>query len=403
MASTTTTPDDFASRSSPEVDVIGDRQHLAGLMVEIRNLLRADTAVLLLLDISGRQLEPIVTVGFGRAYRAAMRVPVGRGFAGLVARSRSSVMITDLDAADIVNPVLRGSGLRSLLGAPLIVDDELVGVVHVGSALERTFTEEDDGLLKRSAERLARAIQDRRTAEEHTASLILQRSLLPGVLPLVPGIDFAARYLPADGDFGGDWYDVFTLPGGLVGVVMGDVAGHGLASSVIMGRLRSALRAYALDYDDPADVLTHLDQKLTHFERGAMATVLYIVIPPPFNEMFISSAGHLAPVIANPRTSVPRRQIDITVDPPLGVTPAWARRVTVVPLTIGDVVCAFTDGLVERRPVADNLFPDLDANIDLVAQALEDDTAEANCSHVLAQVLSDDADDDIALLVMRRT
>jgi sigma-B regulation protein RsbU (phosphoserine phosphatase) len=402
MAALTTTPDDFASRPSPEVDVIGDRQHLAGLMVEIRNLLRADTAVLLLLDATGRQLEPVISVGLGRAYRAAMRVPIGRGFAGLVATRRSNVMITDLATADIVNPVLRGSGLRSLLGAPLIVADELVGVVHVGSMLERTFTEEDDSLLTRSAERLARAIQDRRTAEEHTAALILQRSLLPGVLPQIPGIDFAARYLPADGDFGGDWYDVFTLPGGQVGVVMGDVAGHGLASSVIMGRLRSALRAYSLDYDDPAEVLTHLDRKLTHFERGAMATVLYIVIPPPFDKMIISSAGHLAPVVANPRSAGPRRQLEIAVDPPLGVTSAWARRATVIPLSAGDIVCAFTDGLVERRPGTD-LFPDIDSNIYAVADALEEDTAEANCSHVLARVLPDDADDDIALLVMRRT
>ena len=285
----------------------------------------------------------------------------------------------------------------------MIVDDELVGVVHVGSVLERTFTEDDDGLLNRSAERLARAIQDRRTAEEHTASLILQRSLLPGVLPQIPEIDFAARYLPADGDFGGDWYDVFTLPGGQGGIVMGDVAGHGLAASVIMGRLRSALRAYALDYVDPGVVLTHLDRKLTHFERGAMATVLYMVSEPPFTEMIISSAGHLAPVIANPSSSAPGHQLQIAVDPPLGSAPDWVRRTTVWPLEVGDIVCAFTDGLVERRPNERDLYPDLDVNVAAIAGALRDDTAEANCSHVLARVLPDDADDDIALLVMRRT
>ena len=88
------------------------------------------------------------------------------------------------------------------------------------------------------------------------------------------GVELAARYVPGDQlGVGGDWYDVFVLPSGDLGVVVGDVSGHGLRSAVVMGRLRSALRAYASIEDDPAMVLGCLDRKIQHFEAGNLATV----------------------------------------------------------------------------------------------------------------------------------
>jgi serine phosphatase RsbU (regulator of sigma subunit) len=77
---------------------------------------------------------------------------------------------------------------------------------------------------------------------------------------------------------GGDWFDVFGLPSGHLGAVIGDVSGHGLRAAVVLGRLRSALRAYALDADDPAEVLTRLDRKIPHFEAGSLATIIYAMV-----------------------------------------------------------------------------------------------------------------------------
>ncbi len=90
----------------------------------------------------------------------------------------------------------------------------------------------------------------------------------------------AARYVPGTGKVGGDWYDVFALPSGEVCAVIGDVAGTGLKAAVIMGRMRSALRAYALETTDPADMLDRLERKMQHFEPEAMATVLCAVFEP---------------------------------------------------------------------------------------------------------------------------
>ncbi len=100
------------------------------------------------------------------------------------------------------------------------------------------------------------------------------------MLPGIPGAELSARYRPGKADVGGDWYDVFTLPSGEVGIVMGDVAGHGIAAAVVMGRMRSTLRAYALETDDPAEVLRRLDRKMQHFEPDATATVVYAVCEP---------------------------------------------------------------------------------------------------------------------------
>ena len=105
---------------------------------------------------------------------------------------------------------------------------------------------------------MALAIDHARVFErEHRIAETLQRSLLPDRLPALPGLEVAARYLPAasEAEVGGDWYDVIPIGAGRVGLVMGDVAGKGLAAASMVGRLRSALRAYALEGHDPPTVV----------------------------------------------------------------------------------------------------------------------------------------------------
>src|SRR4029077_2543898 len=117
-------------------------------------------------------------------------------------------------------------------------------------------------------------------------------------LPAVAGTEMAARYIPGSGAVGGDWYDVFTLPAGHVCVTVGDVAGSGLNAAVIMGRMRSALRAYALETPDPAEVLSRLDRKMQHFEPDALATVLYPARASRRAERRVPLPGPFPPVIA---------------------------------------------------------------------------------------------------------
>ncbi|HUN32000.1 MAG TPA: PP2C family protein-serine/threonine phosphatase [Trebonia sp.] len=163
----------------------------------------------------------------------------------------------------------------------------------------------------------------------------------------MPGVSLAGRYVTGSGKVGGDWYDAFALPDGRLGVVVGDVAGSGLGAAVIMGRMRSALRAYVLESPEPGIALRMLDRKIQYFEADAMATVLYGLYTPSTGEFTVSSAGHLPPVLAVPGR--PAAVLDLDPDPPIGVADDPPRRATTVLVPPGALLCCYTDGLIERR------------------------------------------------------
>jgi serine phosphatase RsbU (regulator of sigma subunit) len=246
------------------------------------------------------------------------------------------------------------------------------------------------------ADRISLAIQTREMEIERTASRVLQRSLLPSELTACPGMQFATRYVPAEeGGIGGDWYDSFVLPSGELWVMIGDIAGHGLGPAIVMGRLRSALRAYALEGHEPMAVLTLADRKLQFFEPGLMATMLCAVARPPFDELEIASAGHPPPVLAVPGSSP--ILIDAPVTLPLGVRPDARRASTVVELPFGSVFLAYTDGLIERRGES------LDVGLQRLVDVTEATHPEIVCRSVMHALIGNGVPrDDIALLALRR-
>jgi phosphoserine phosphatase RsbU/P len=364
------------------------------LLDRVREVLRADTAVILLLDQHAQQLVATAAKGLEEEVRQGVRISVGRGFAGRIARDKQPVILDDVTATDVVNPILLHKGIRSLLGVPMFAGREVIGVLHVGCLSPRRFTDDDVRLLQLAADRASLASQTRASSIDRTAALALQRSLLPTRLPDVPGVDMAARYVPGhDAGVGGDWYDVFTLPSGWLGVVIGDVSGHGLRSAVVMGRLRSALRAYALVCDDPASALTLLDRKIQHFEAGILATVLYAMISPDRTIIQMSLAGHLQPVLATPgdRAST----LNIPVDRPLGIASRQpARRRAEVSFPSEAVLICYTDGLVERRGEI------IDVGIERLCSAVEPGPAEPVCARIMASLAAEQPTDDIALLTI---
>jgi phosphoserine phosphatase RsbU/P len=367
------------------------------LLERVREILRVDTAVVLLLDHSGRQLVATAAKGIEEEVYQAVRVPVGKGFAGRVAARRQPLVIEDVGAAEIVNPLLVDKGLHSLLGVPLVSAGTLVGVLHVGTLRPHRFTDEQVEFLRMAADRIALTARSLLIETERTAALELQRSLVPSALPDVAGAELAARYSPGRASVGGDWYDVFELPSGELGVVMGDVAGHGLNAAVIMGRMRSALRAYALESDDPAEVLHKLDGKMQHFEPGAMATVLYGICEPELKQVRLSSAGHVPPVLARPGEPAVSLEQWLPFDLVIGADTTVPRRTTTVRIPPGGLLCLYTDGLVERRDASIN------AGIGRLCDVVRPDHPEAVCAAVMAALIGrEPMQDDVALLVLRR-
>jgi sigma-B regulation protein RsbU (phosphoserine phosphatase) len=368
---------------------------LAILLDRVRAILDADTAAVLLLDSSGRQLTAVAASGLEEEVAQGVRIPVGLGFAGRIAAERQPVILDRVEHGVVLNPLLWQKGIRSLVGVPLLAEGAVLGVLHVGTLRDRVFTTDDAALLQLAADRAATAVQSLRAREARAAALALQRSLVPTVLPVLPGVEVAARYVPGSGHVGGDWYDVFALPSGQVALVVGDVAGSGLAAAVIMGRIRSALRAYALEFPGPADVLSKLDRKMQYFEEDdLMATVAYAVLDPESGQLAISSAGHFPPVIAAPGQHAALAQI--AVDPPIGVTDPSGRQVTTLTLAPGTALCLFTDGLVERRNEP------IDQGINRLCQAVSAGSPdEISTSVMQALVGRQRPGDDIALLVLR--
>jgi sigma-B regulation protein RsbU (phosphoserine phosphatase) len=374
---------------------LDDQDLLPELLGRTRDALQADTAAVLLLDDSSGQLIATAAAGLEEEVHQGVRIPVGRGFAGRIAAAQQPVILDHVDHTTVLNPILWAKGIRSMMGVPMIAGGRVIGVLHVGSLTPRRFTGEDVELLQLAADRAAAAVQSTMARADALAAVALQRSLVPAALPAVPGADMAARYIAGRGGVGGDWYDVFTLPSGELCVVIGDVAGSGLPAAVIMGRMRSALRAYALETRDPAEVLSRLDRKMQHFEPDAMATVLYAVIDPGLDRLDVCLAGHFPPVIARP--GEPAELASVASGIMIGAARQAERPVTVLPIPPGAMLCFYTDGLIERPGEL------IDDGLARLCQAVTARSADAACAAVMqALVGSGPARDDIALLMVRR-
>jgi Stage II sporulation protein E (SpoIIE)/GAF domain len=372
-----------------------DQDFLAELVDRVKAVLRADTAAVLLLDRSSGNLIATAAAGLEEEVRQGVRIPVGRGFAGRIAAERRPVILDHVDHSTVLNPILMARGIHALLGVPMVAGGRVIGVMHVGSLTPRDFTSDDIDLLQLAADRAATVVHSLSARADRAAVTALQQSLLPAALPAIRGAQLSARYVPGRGVVGGDWYDVFTLPSGEMGVVIGDVAGSGLPAAVIMGRMRSALRAYALRSIDPGKVLDRLDRKMQYFEPGAMATVAYAVFDRSLDRVHIASAGHLPPVFAI--AGQPGALADVAGGLMIGVDPGTRRRVTTVKVPPGALLCFYTDGLVERPVVP------LDEGLTRLCRAVTADEPEAVCASVMAAMVgAESVRDDIALLVLRR-
>ncbi len=394
------TDDDRLSRIESVTDAALAHLDVEDLLVElldqVRELLAVDTATVLLVDSSSQQLVATAARGLEAEVRQGIRIPMGKGFAGRVAAEKRPAIIEQVDHTNVLNPILSEHGISSLLGVPLLISGTVIGVLHVGTLASRRFTDDDVSLLQIVADRVAFATQSRRAEVDRTAAVALQRSLLPARLPVVPGLELAARYVPAEkGGVSGDWYDVFTLPSGWLCLVIGDVVGRGLRAADVMSRLRSALRAYALLGGDPAEVLGRLDQSVQHFEPETMATVLLAMFEPSLERLHLSSAAHPPPVLALPDHSA--ALLDVPSDHPVGVHGGLRRRTTTITLPPGALLCFYTDGLVERQDIS------LDAGLARLCASVVVGPVDSVCAQVMAQLMGGDPPgDDVAVLAVRR-
>jgi anti-sigma regulatory factor (Ser/Thr protein kinase) len=366
------------------------------LLTRVIGILGVDTAAILLLEHDDTTLVPRAAKGLEEEVERGVRIPLGSGFAGSIAATRKPVRVLNVAEADIYNPILREKGLQSLLGVPLLVEGDVVGVLHVGTLTERAFDDEDVELLQRAGDRAALAIVSRLTERERGLADALQRSLMPR-LPQLPAVSLAGRYLPAAAArLGGDWYDAFALPDGRLGMAIGDVVGRGFHAAAIMGQLRSGLRAYALDGMSPSAVLERLSRLLRQLEPGRTATLIYLVLDPHGGALTVASAGHPPPLV-EPAGGEPRF-LELPGSVPLGAARHAHYDEYDLELEPGSALVLYTDGLVERPE--EPLGVGLDRLVDTIRKG-EDDLEHLGDALIDALLPEGAGRDDAALLLAR--
>ncbi|MCE7079364.1 SpoIIE family protein phosphatase [Streptomyces sp. ST2-7A] len=290
--------------------------------------------------------------------------------------------------------LLGEAGVHSYLAVPLIARGHVLGALSLYRTTNpRPFAPADVSLAGELAARAAISVDNARLYHrERRTALTLQRSLLPPVPTDRPGLDLAARYLPAVSEAGGDWYDVLPLGEGRTGLIVGDVMGKGVHAAAIMGQLRSTTRALARLDLPPAELLEHLDATTVGLGES-IATCVHVVCNPAGGWCEITSAGHPPPVMvdADGRAHL----LEVPPARPLGVGGAVfsPRR---LPMPRGATLVLYTDGLVEDRR------DDIDVGLHTLMRVVSGPPRpiEEMCDAVLEE-LHRDPQDDVALLLAR--
>ncbi|MFF8837497.1 SpoIIE family protein phosphatase [Streptomyces sp. NPDC015130] len=354
--------------------------------------------------LEGEEPKPVTAWGLVRvADSEGAPSRVGERVAYAAGSSQAESLAGGRSAADV-------AGAPTRLYVPLIVRGTPLGLVtFVRGEDSEPFDDGDRAVAEELASRTAVCIDNaRRYRREHTAALMLQRSLLPRSLPQLSGVEAASRYLPADSHLGagGDWFDVIPLSGARVGLVVGDVVGHGLGAAATMGRLRAMVRTLAELDLAPDELLARLNDQVgkdasDHNGEDAVgssavgATCLYGIYDPALRTSTWAAAGHLAPAVVQPHGPV--SFLRLPPGSPLGVKRLPYEGVE-VELAEGSLIVLFTDGLVQVRGKG------VDVGLDRLAAVLGEQRGSSSdrlCAQIVAELASDQVQDDRTLLVVR--
>ncbi|MFI9821547.1 SpoIIE family protein phosphatase [Streptomyces sp. NPDC052013] len=244
------------------------------------------------------------------------------------------------------------AGVHSMIVAPLVAQDAVLGLLNLYRHRGDPFTEADLEVARQAASaasaHLSHACSYRR---EHSVASTLQRRLQPGTVPRLSAVETAHVYLPESA--GGDWFDVIPLSGARVALVVGDVNGHGIDAAATMGQLRLALHALALRDLETDELLTHLDEVASLLTApsptggSCVATCAIAVYDPVSRQCTAVRAGHPSPVVVDPDGAPVR--LDVPEGPALGGGGGRAYSPATVALPAGSLLALYTNGLVATR------------------------------------------------------
>jgi PAS domain S-box-containing protein len=339
------------------------------------------------------------------------RYPSDRDAAGgawEVMRTGQSLLIPDVTDDMIVAAakddehlrLARQLALRSALVVPLVARGRVLGVITwVCAESERRYTDSDVAFAEDLGRRGAIAIDNAQLhSETLEAAVRLQRAVLPELAVDVPGWEIASHYSPAGRtEVGGDFYDAVALPDGRLAWFVGDVMGRGVTAAASMAQMRAAIRAYIAVDPTPEVVLGKLDLLFATYDMAQLVTLVYGVADPDRDELVLINAGHPPAVVL--RKDGAAEQLPSADGPPLGVGEG-VRESMVLGFRDGDTLVAFTDGLIERR---EEDIDDGQRRALVAITALADQPVDAALEDLVENVRDHTREDDVAVLVARRT
>jgi PAS domain S-box-containing protein len=298
------------------------------------------------------------------------------------------------------NDLLDDRGVEAVAGLPLYGSDgHVMGSLAFAFASSQPFDEDQCGFLETVADVAGQSLDRARLYErDRDVARALQIALLPSALPELDDVLTEARYIAGGAGVavGGDWYDVMRFADGRVGLLIGDAAGRGVEAAALMGKVRHAAAALAMDRGSPASVLSRVNEYLhTLSQRRTMLTCCYMVLDRDTGILRYASAGHPPPVIIE-RDGEPRF-LNGGRGVPLGVVPTATYTDADHQLTDATTLVLYTDGLVERR--GETIDVGLARLLD-VTRGHGADIADL-CNHLTHTLLEHGSDDDVALLVAR--
>lgn len=333
------------------------------IMKTAAEVMQTHVSSLLLLDSSTGDLVFQVALGEkGGELKEKFRVKSGEGIAGSVAQTGKSLIVNDVSKDPRFAKrfdASTGFVTKSILCVPMNARGKIIGVLQAINPLSGgDFTGDDRELFEVFADQAAIAVENarmhseilkqERAKQDLKIAHEIQQSILPDLAQMTYGIDIAARSLPAR-DVGGDFYDVIALDSFRVGILIGDVSGKGVPAALYMVRALSEFRFLAPKAENPAALITHLNKTLSNNTPfGMFVTLLYMVVDLSIKKLTFVSAGH-HPILRYNTDTKKVAPLANTGGPPAGLADTSRYQQTLVPLTAGDVLITYTDGVTEGR------------------------------------------------------
>jgi serine phosphatase RsbU (regulator of sigma subunit) len=347
---------------------------------------------------------------------AAIRVRQDRGSGGSLSLAQGVVnRVLRQGKAVLCDPAegwKHHKRVASTISAPLMVRGKILGIIHIeGCESGQPFDKEDLDLLSGIAMQVGvayhnaslhqRLMRQQRLEQDLRFARRVQHSFLPSEPPEVPGFLFSRSYNPVF-QVGGDLYDFIPLPDERIGVLIGDVAGKGVSAALMMARLTSDMRYFAISESSPARVLDRANTSMfTHMQDNMFVTLLYLVLDVPGRSMTLCNAGHIPPLIRRAGNGHVA-ELDEATNLALGVLPDPTFDEVTLQLELGDSVLLTTDGVVEAKSRAGEEF-----GFDRLRHALSSATAKRLLDTVLADVQGYTEGtaqyDDITMVAFTRT